>query len=45
MMHGGEGLTRLDLISRISREDIHPEIKLKTAVQVYREVLLHVHVY
>ena len=35
MMHGGEGLMRLDLVSRISLEDIHPEIKLKSAVQVY----------
>ena len=35
MMHGGEGLMRLDLVSRISLEDIQPEIKLKSAVQVY----------
>ena len=35
MMHGGEGLMRLDLVSRISIEDIQPEIKLKSAVQVY----------
>ena len=35
MMHGGEGLMRLDLVSRISLEDIHPEIKLKSAVQVF----------
>ena len=34
-MHGGEGIMRVDLTSRISHEDIHPEIKLKNSVQVY----------
>lgn len=38
VMHGGEGLMRLDLVSRISQEDIHPEIKLKSSVQVLRPV-------
>ena len=33
-MHGGEGIMRVDLTSRISHEDIHPEIKLKNSVQV-----------
>jgi tripeptidyl-peptidase-2 len=36
VMHGGEGIMRVDLTSRISHEDIHPEIKLKNSVQVLR---------
>jgi len=36
MMHGGEGIHRLDLKSDLSYEDIHPEIKLKSSVQVLR---------
>jgi len=36
MMHGGEGLMRVDLTSPVTREDILPEIKLKSSVQVLR---------
>ena len=39
VMHGGEGIMRVDLTSRISHEDIHPEIKLKNSVQVYIIIL------
>jgi hypothetical protein len=33
-MHGGEGIYRVDLSAEVSREELLPEIKLKTAVQV-----------
>ncbi len=33
-MHGGEGIYRLDLSAEISREEIQPELKLKSSVQV-----------
>ncbi len=33
MMHGGEGIYRLDLTAEVSREEVLPEIKLKTLVQ------------
>jgi hypothetical protein len=34
VMHGGEGIYRLDLSAEISREEIQPELKLKSSVQV-----------
>jgi hypothetical protein len=33
VMHGGEGIYRLDLTAEVSREEVLPEIKLKTLVQ------------
>jgi len=36
VMHGADGLMRIDLVSRISYEEIQPEIKLKSSVQVVR---------
>jgi len=36
VMHGGDGLMRVDLHAGISHEEISPEIKLKSTVQVLR---------
>ena len=33
-MHGGEGIMRVDLTTRISQEEVQPVIKLKNFVQV-----------
>ena len=33
-MHGASGLMRVDLVSRVSSENVQPEIKLKSSVQV-----------
>ena len=34
VMHGGEGIYRVELATEVSREELQPEIKLKTTVQV-----------
>ena len=34
VMHGGEGIYRVELAAEVSREELQPEIKLKTTVQV-----------
>ena len=36
VMHGGEGIHRLDLDSELKAEEVAPEIKLKSVVQVVR---------
>ena len=36
VMHGGEGIYRLDLDSENHTEEAQPEVKLKTSVQVVR---------
>ena len=36
VMHGGEGIYRLDLESEVRAEEVAPEIKLKNVVQVVR---------
>ena len=41
-MHGADGLMRIDLVSRISYEEIQPEIKLKSSVQVNIDAIAQV---